>query len=277
MSTNLPMLKECKTKVGCRAIDELPVAYMEVDSQGVVRYVNRAAREMHDPVLGELTGRSVWELMPPVEREPSRADFEAAMETGRAPDVVLRSIYTKQGEYRMYEVHRRLILDGEGSPIGMRLVSFDVTEMETARKSAQQSADWMGSVLESMAEAVLVIDALGFIRYLNPAGEALIGCRRDELVGMQIEEGLPLASFESQDGSELSFGLVLDHRWTGQATLFGCNHQKVRVLLSTSPIVDREKGYTTGVVGVMRRAGDGPSSPASGPEPDCDCGIVILE
>lgn len=44
MSASLPMLKECASKAGCRAIDELPVAYMEVDHDGEVCYLNRAGR-----------------------------------------------------------------------------------------------------------------------------------------------------------------------------------------------------------------------------------------
>lgn len=233
---------------------------------------------MHDPALEELTGKSIWALMPAAERDAHRSAFERAMRTGEAsPPVVLRSIYTKAGEYRMHEVHRRLILDSEGNPVGMGLVSFDMTEIEMARKGAQESAGWMNSVFESMAGAVLVIDALGFVRYVNPAGQALTGCKREALIGTQVEEGLPLVSFESLDGSALNFGVVLDSRWTGKATIRGCNRQQVRVEISSSPFVDREKGCTTGVVGVMRRAADSSASPGNGPDPDCDCGIVILE
>lgn len=278
MNTKLPMLKACASKAGCRAIDELPVAYMEVNRDGEVCYLNRAAREMHDPSLGELTGRHVWALMPPAERDAHRSAFEREMKTGEAsPAVVLRSIYTKAGEYRMYEVHRRLILDDEGNPAGMRLVSFDVTEMETARKGAQDSVDWMNSVFQSMAEAMIVIDALGFVRYLNPAGEALTGWRREELAGMQIEDALPLVSSQSPDGNELSFGVTIEQRWAGKAVLLDRHGRKFSVELSTSPIVDREKGYTTGVVGVMRRADNGLVNASAGLEPDCDCGIVIIE
>ncbi len=177
----------------------------------------------------------------------------------------------------MYEVHRRLILDDDGNPAGMRLASFDVTEMETARKVAQKSVDWMCSVFESMAEAIIVIDALGFVRYLNPAGETLTGWRREELTGMQVEEALPLVSFQSPEGHALNFGVVIEHRWTGGAVLLDRLGREFSVELSTSPIIDREKGYTTGVVGVMRRADYGLVNASAGPEPDCDCGIVILE
>ncbi len=84
MNARLPMLKACASKAGCLAIDELPVAYMEVDREGEVCYLNRAAREMHDPALGELTGRHVWALMPPNERDAHRSANETAMKTREA-------------------------------------------------------------------------------------------------------------------------------------------------------------------------------------------------
>lgn len=92
--------------------------------------------------------------------------------------------------------------------------------------------------------------------------------------GRRIAAGLAI---QSLDGSALNFGVVLDRSWTGKATIRGCNRQQVRVEISSSPIVDREKGCTTGVLGVMRRAADSSASPGNGPDPDFDCGIVILD
>lgn len=39
-------------KANCAAIEELPVAYMELNAEGVVIYANPAAQQMHDPALG---------------------------------------------------------------------------------------------------------------------------------------------------------------------------------------------------------------------------------
>lgn len=253
MSGSRMMNTSCSNEADRRVVDELPVAYVEVNAQGVIVCMNQAARRMHDPALGEITGKTIWDLMPPQEREGSRLAFEALMRTGDKPAVILRSIYTKQ-EYRVHEIHRRLIFGGDGKPIGVRSVTFDVTEMETARKCAQQAKDWMESILDSMSEAVLVTDALGFIRYLNPAGEELTGWSREEITGMMVEEALPLVSYQSEQDGELNFRMTVDHKWKGTLVVLDHARNELTLELSTSPLFDRNNHFTTGVVGVMRRA-----------------------
>jgi PAS domain S-box-containing protein len=143
MSEKLRVFEECENESVRWAIDQLPAAYMELDIDGVVCCANRAARAMHDPALGDMIGQSAWALMPPDEQEPSRLAFEAVMRTGEAPSAVRRNVYTNLGEYRTYEVYRKLIMDREGHPAGMRLVSFDVTEQERVRQEAIQGREWM--------------------------------------------------------------------------------------------------------------------------------------
>jgi len=246
-------------KANCAAIEELPVAYMELNAEGVVIYANPAAQQMHDPALGELAGQKVWNLMPEAERASSRLAFESLLRAGAEPPVVRRSVYTALGEYRTYELHRSLLRDGEGKPSGVRMVSFDVTEAERANEEAFQSRLWLESVLESVSDAVIVMDALGFVRYLNPAAEFLSGWTSAELKGMVIEKGLPLLSYHSADRSELSFRIALDRPSNGVAVLLDRNRNELKVEISTSPIVDKDKGYTIGVVSVLR------------PVKDCTC------
>lgn len=245
----------CANEADRRLVDELPVAYMEVNAQGVIVCVNQAARQMHDPALGEMIGKTIWDLIPPQEQEESRLAFESLMRTGDEPPLILRSIYTRQ-EYRVHQIHRRLIFDQEGNPMGVRSVIFDVTEMDIARKAAQQSKDWMESILDSMSEAVLVTDALGFVRYLNPAGEQLIGWSRNEITGMIVEEALPLVSYQSDqpdEVGELNFRMTVDRQWKGSLVVLDHARNQLALEMSTSPLVDRNNHFTTGVIGVMRR------------------------
>jgi PAS domain S-box-containing protein len=257
MSDSRMMNSRCSSEADRRVVDELPVAYVEVNAQGVIVCLNQAARQMHDPALGEITGKTIWDLMPPQEREASRLAFEALMQSGDGPPIILRTIYTRH-EYRVQEIHRRLIFDDEGRPTGVRSVTFDVTEMETARKCAQQSKDWMESILDCMSEAVLVTDALGFIRYLNPAGEQLTGWNRDEVTGKIVEEALPLVSYRSdqpEEVGELNFRMTVDRKWKGTIVVLDHARNELALEISTSPLLDRNNQFTTGVVAIMRRAG----------------------
>ncbi len=64
----------------------------------------------------------------------------------------------------MHDVHRSLRHDESGQVVGMRLVLIDVTEQALAHEEALKSRCWLESVLASLNEAIVVTDALGFVR-----------------------------------------------------------------------------------------------------------------
>jgi two-component system sensor kinase FixL len=175
------------------------------------------------------------------------------METGENPPVARRSIFTSSGTFRVHELHRNLIRDTQGKPVGMRVVTVDVTEAHKAREGAERARAWLASVLESIAEAVIVTDALGFIRTANPAAEELFGWKAEELAGKTIERALPVLKFVSGNKTHLDFTMALESRTKGIATLLDRERRELRVEISTSTIIDKESGFTTGVVTLLRR------------------------
>jgi PAS domain-containing protein len=77
----------------------------------------------------------------------------------------------------------------------------------SAHEKAHQARQWLESVLAPVAEAVIVTDALGFVRYANPAAEAMFGWSAQELIGRVIEKNpSALLLLDRQMGTELSNG-----------------------------------------------------------------------
>jgi PAS domain S-box-containing protein len=234
-------------------LEELPVACIEVNAEGLVMRANRAARALYPHEHGEIAGKILWNLMTVAEREISHEAFFKIMEAGANSPPVRRAVYTSAGEFRTFEVHRSQIRDAQGSPVGVRIVTFDVTDAQLAHQEALQARQWLESVLASISEAMIVTDALGFLRSVNPAAEELLGWKAEELIGKMIEEGLPLLSYASADRRPLTHRLALEGRTKGIATVLDREHRELRVEISTSPIVDKERGFTTGVASVLRR------------------------
>jgi PAS domain S-box-containing protein len=234
------------------AIEELPVAYVEMDAHGAVTRANRITRDMHSSHVGELIGKLAWELMPTEEQELSAAAFASAMESGIDPGVVRRSIYTSADAFRIYDLHRNLIRDAEGKPTGMRVVNVDVTDEVTARQEAEKASRWLRGVFDSIPEAVIVTDTLGVICGVNPATEELFGWKADELIGQEFEETFFPRSMNRQP--EVGLVTVLSKNMRGMARMMDRNRQELRVKINTAPIVDKEHGITTGVVSVLSRA-----------------------
>lgn len=236
-------------------INDLPIAYVEVDAEGMITRSNRAARAMHSDGQEEIVGTYVWGFSPQGRTEIDRQAFLEMLNSGVEPPVTRRSLYS-HGEFRTYELHRTLIRDAEGRAVGVRAVTFDVTEMEAAHEEAKQAQAWLESVLDSMSEAILTTDALGFIRSANPATEVLFGWKAEELKGKVIEKVFPLLSYSAEGNGPLSFNMALQHRSSGVATMMDRERRELRVEISTSPVIDKGNGYTIGVVSVMRRVSD---------------------
>jgi PAS domain S-box-containing protein len=238
------------------ALDELPVAYVETDAHGAITRANRLTRSLYSSHAGELIGKPAWELMPAEEREMSRAAFKAAMESAEPPAAARRFIFDASGHYRVYEMHRNVIRDACGEPTGMRVVTVDVTDAHEAYEEVRRARLWLESVMASLPDAVIVTDALGFIRSVNPAAEKLFGWKAEELAGKLVEEALTAPLQASVDKTELSFALALSGHCRGAVTLLDHERREVRVEIDASPIVDKDNGFTSGVVSVLRRIED---------------------
>jgi PAS domain S-box-containing protein len=235
------------------AMEELPVAYVEMDAHGVITRANRLTRLAHSTHAGELIGKPAWELMPLEEQELSRAAFRKAMESGEDPPVARRSIYNSTDRYTVYDIHRNLIRDAEGHPAGMRVVSVDVSASHNALQVAKTALDWLESIFCAMTDAVIATDALGLVRTANRAAEELLGWKEAELSGQEIEKVFSLLSFDEGGEPQLDFTQEIDSHSRRTATLLDRERRELRVEIKSAPILDKSNGSMIGAVSVLRR------------------------
>jgi PAS domain S-box-containing protein len=245
------------------ALRELPAAYTEMDTSGIVRAANAAAcRQLH-LTEEQLIGHDVWEFIPPDEAARSRPEFFELIRSGEDPPVIRRSLYNVQGGYRTHEVHRSLIRDEAGTIVGVRCVTFDISQMDASYRDAKQTKLWLESVVDAIPQAVMVTDSLGFVRFANPSAQRLTSRPCQELVGQQIEKGMPILRAVSRTHKPLSFRMALDEPWNGDVELLNRQGEVLSVWLSACPIIDKETSFTNGVVIVMKPL---PIRNASAPE-----------
>jgi PAS domain S-box-containing protein len=234
-------------------INHLPLPYLEIDAHGIITRANRAALALHHPEQGELIGRSGWDMMAIDEKDRSSAAFLSLMKSGEEPPVICRSVFDRSGRFRTYEMHRSLIRKGRKKVAGMRMVCMDVTETKQALDEAQRTCQWLESAMRSVAEAVILTDALGMIRSVNPAAEKLSGWSAKELTGMTIDEVLPIQA-RPGGGALLGLQAMLELPLSGMATVMTRDWSQIKVEISTSPIFDKDSGSLSGVAAILRRA-----------------------
>lgn len=239
-------------------VDELPLPYIEMDANGIVTRVNRATLALHPSEHGELVGNKAWDFMLAREKETSHNSYLALMESGNEPAPVYRTLYDRTGKYRIYELHRKLMRDGEGRPSGIRMICVDVTESKKDLEEEHRARMWLEGVIASLSDAVIVTDTLGFIHTVNPAAEELLGWTAEELTGRVIEDRMPLRfDSSSAEGSDPpGYRMTLEQRFKGVAIAMNRDREEIKVEIGTSPIWDKESGTTIGVVSVLRRVRD---------------------
>jgi PAS domain S-box-containing protein len=124
--------------------EEAPVAYHEIDVEGVVQRVNRAECEMLGFEASEMVGRHIWEFVAPEGQERSRQAIREKVTGVRPLEVFEREYVRRDGSLLVLEIHENLIRDREGRVIGIRSALLDVT----ARRQAQQQLGHYAEELE---------------------------------------------------------------------------------------------------------------------------------
>ncbi|MCX6633067.1 MAG: PAS domain S-box protein, partial [Candidatus Solibacter sp.] len=109
-----------------------PVAYHELDRDGVVRRVNAAECALLGYPADELLGRPAWDLVAAADREASRSAVVGKL-SGTQPLAPVRRRYVRRdGTQVLLEIHDRLVRRETGEVRGLRSAFLDVTEVAQA-------------------------------------------------------------------------------------------------------------------------------------------------
>ena len=120
--------------------DDAPIAYHEIDSNGVVLRVNQVECELlgYDPAA--MTGRHIWEFVAEEERDASRTAVLEKMAEIRPLKTFARDYVRKDGTRLVVEVHENLIRNSHGAVTGIRSALLDITARKRAEESLERQA-----------------------------------------------------------------------------------------------------------------------------------------
>ena len=125
---------------------EAPIAYHEIDREGVVRHVNAAECAMLNRPASEIVGQYAWDLVPRESRENVRRSVLGRL-TGASPTTPYRcDIECRDQSWITVEVHENLICDSRGEITGMRSALLDIRSskmVDTALRRFEQYAEEM--------------------------------------------------------------------------------------------------------------------------------------
>ncbi len=149
-------------------------AILIADDAGEYVGANDAACELFGVSLGELLGAKVEDFVRPGEEHQTRLAWQSFLEQevqeGEFP------LYRPDGETRHLEFRAKA-----GFLPGRHLsVLRDVTERKRAEEALRESEATLNSILNSLAEGVLVADTQGHVVFANSAARAMLGVPNEE-------------------------------------------------------------------------------------------------
>ena len=163
-------------------IANAPVAIVALDHSGHVRIWNPAAERMFGWTVDEVMGRAL-PYVPREREEEFRVFAELLRQGGSISGVETQRRRKDRGllDVSLSASAVRLRAGAEESSTELETIAVltDITE----RKRAEEERLRLSTAIEQSAEAVMISDTEGIIRYVNPAFCTVSGYSREEAVG----------------------------------------------------------------------------------------------
>jgi len=172
-------------------IDQAPDALVMTSPQGIVQFWNLGAESVFGYGADEARGRKLSELVGPPGGPAGEDETSVVREADQGTVLHCEGVRRcKDGSliYVTASVHE--LREPGGSLQGLVHHHIDVTQLKMRRDARLIEARYR-DLLESMPDAIVIINTIGRVILVNGQAEALFGYARDELLGQSLEALLP--------------------------------------------------------------------------------------
>jgi two-component system sensor kinase FixL len=184
------------------------------DLNGIVTAWNAAAEAMFGYPAGEITGQSITLIIPP-DRVAEEAAILARIRRGERIDHFETERQRKDGSIVPVSITVSPIRDEAGSIIGVSKIARDLSEMQRIHTELRRREALLSSILDTVPDALVVIDAQGKIHSFSAAAERLFGFTAAETVGRNVSMLMPRPYRDEHDD------YLARYRKTGERHIIG--------------------------------------------------------
>jgi len=176
-------------------------AIVVIDPHGTVRSVNQATERIFGYAASELLGRNVKMLMP----EPYAGEHDGYLgnylRTGTKKIIGIgREVFGKRKDGSVFSMELSV---GEARVRDERFfvgIIRDISERKAAEIALRESELRWRSIVDTVPDAIIVIDAAGTVESFSPAAERLFGYNAEEVVGCNVKMLMPQPYRDAHDG-----------------------------------------------------------------------------
>ncbi|MFL5129693.1 MAG: PAS domain S-box protein [Microvirga sp.] len=189
-------------------------AFIVLDSVGNIASWSRGAEHIHGWNSEETLGRSASILyMPDNGSDILRQDLQLAHESGHHEAQGLR--VRKDGSAFVARVTMTPIAVKGAEESGFAMITRDITEWVTAEEALKTREAHLRSILETVPDAMVVIDEQARIQSFSATAVRLFGYQPDEVIGENVKILMPAPYREQHDN------YMLRYRNTGERRIIG--------------------------------------------------------
>lgn len=157
---------------------------------GTVTDWNRAAQTIFGYCAEEMVGRSIALLLPPGLEEEGRQILERVRRGERTEHFDTRR-RRKDGQVIDVSITVSPVIDAQGRLIGASKIARDVTAARAAEAALREREAHLQSVLDTVPDAMVVIDTGGIIQSFSATAEKLFGYSAKEAIGRNVSILMP--------------------------------------------------------------------------------------
>jgi protein-histidine pros-kinase len=173
-----------------RIAEDSPDGVVLLDECGLITFWNRTAEQMFGHRREQALGQRLDDLL----LQPSDVDIGAATASGaglqRWPQSYEAVARCADGALLYVNAASRPIVDTDGALLGELYNLADVT-LPKMRRDAQLIESRYRELLDSMPDAIVIVNDIGRIVFVNAQAEAMFGYGPHELVGASLNVLLP--------------------------------------------------------------------------------------
>jgi PAS domain S-box-containing protein len=184
-------------------IDESPDALIVLSPQGEVWLWNQVAQRTFGYSEAEARGRNLGALVVPVDRQDEE---QAIRRQALSGDVLTRAALRRHRDGRLLyvDVSTRAVRRTDGSVRCFVTIKKDVTALKLQR-DAQRVGERYSELLDSVPDAIVIVDESGRVVLFNGQAEKVFGHSRAEVIGTSIETLLPARYRNAHLGHRLRY------------------------------------------------------------------------
>ena len=174
-----------------------------IDAVGHVRLFNHACERLFGYAAADVIGQNVKMLMPTPYRDEHDGYLQHYNATGERRIIGSgRNVEGRRADGSVFPMYLSVgeithVVGGEQLFVG---IIRDTTEQHEVERALREQTERLRSILETVPDAIIVIDEKGAIESFSPAAERLFGWSNAEIAGRNVNILMPAPYQQQHDG-----------------------------------------------------------------------------